>query len=112
MLGVLLVYDREVRIEASGRAEAAEQPVCRGVEGASVDLARGVAGQSGGAFQHFAGGAAGEGQEQDPFRPGASLDQVGYPQHQGTCFPGAGSGDYKERAVAERRCCQLFRVSA
>ena len=51
-----------------------------------------------GPVRHFGGGTAGEGQEQDPLRPGPRQDQMGNPMRQCARLTGAGACDDQQRA--------------
>src|SRR5215831_19435107 len=66
-----LVEDGERRRQTERLAMDAEEPVRDRVEGTAPDAARLAMAGALGAVEHLAGGPAAEGEQQDPFRPGA-----------------------------------------
>ena len=63
--GVALVHDRELRRHRRAPAELAQQAVARGVERSAVHARARGAHETFGTRQHFLGGAAREGEQQD-----------------------------------------------
>jgi len=63
-----------------------------------------------GAGEHLAGGAPREGEEQDPLRRDAALDQVRDAVDERARLARAGAGDDEQRPVAERDGALLLRV--
>jgi hypothetical protein len=81
-----------------------------GVKGATVHPRARGADQALGAGEHLSGGAAREGEEEDPLCRDAALDQVRDTVDERARLPRAGAGDDEERPVAERDGALLLRV--
>ena len=96
--------------QAGGLAEAAEQPVRGGVEGAAVHGAARAPDEALGAAEHLLRGTPRERQEEDAFRADPRLEQVRDAVHQRARLARAGSGDDQQRSVGVRRRLQLRRI--
>ena len=111
VFGVALVVDREPRVNADRFAVLPQQARSGPVKGASPDAAVhvGIAQHGGHAFDHLRGGAAGEREQQNPFRRHALRDQPGDAMHQRRRLAGAGAGDDQQRfqAVAGRLALRI-----
>ena len=77
------------------------------MEGAALHLVRGRANQPLTAPEHFVGGAAGEGEEQNASGGDAASYKVGNPVNEGSGFAGAGAGHDQEGGVAVGGRCGL-----
>ena len=88
----------------------ADDPVGDRVEGPAGDPPVGRPGAGSGPGQHVVGGAAGEGEQQDPAGLHALLAQPGGAGHQRARLPGAGAGQDQQRPARVRRRPALFFV--
>src|SRR5262249_35646138 len=106
VLGVAAIVDGEARMQTHPLAVLAEQPGGDGVEGSAPHPAGGsrplppVAEEAVDAPEQLRRRAPGEGEEEDPLRRHAAVDQVRHAVGEGGGLPGPGSGDEQERPVA------------
>ena len=102
VLRVALVHDGEVGRQAGGAAELAQEPVADRVEGAAVHARARGPDEPLGAREHLAGGAAGEGEQEDALGRDASLDEVRDAVDERARLAGARAGDDQQRARRRR----------
>ena len=86
--------------DAGRGPKAAQEPVRGGVEGPAVHLRGWLPDEALGAREHFLGGAAREGEQEDPLRRDAAVDQVGDAVDQRSRLSRSGAGDDEERSVS------------
>ena len=98
------------RGETGVGTELSEQAVPGGVERPALHAARHGAHEAFGAAEHFLGGAAGEGEEEDALGRDAALEQVRDAVDQRARLAGAGAGDDEQRTVAVGRGGSLLVV--
>ena len=84
-----------------GRTEAAKQAMGGAVERAAVHLPARPADQLRRAGEHLLGGAAREGEEEDPLGGDARFDEMGDAIDERPGLSGAGAGDDEERTVSK-----------
>jgi hypothetical protein len=111
ILGVALVENDEVRVEAQRPAVQAQQPVSDAVEGPAPDAAGGcLAHDPAGPAQHLGGGPPGEREQEDAAGVGAGADQGRDAGGDGQGLATAGPGDDEQRPAAVLGRGPLLRV--
>ena len=111
---VVRVVDDEVRVEADGRAVAAQDPGAQGMEGAHGHLAAGLlADQADDAGPQLRGGLVGEGDGEDLPGPDApDADEVGDAMSEDARLAAARAGQDEDRAVGRPNRPLLLRVQS
>ena len=111
---VVRVVDDEVRVEADGRAVAAQHAGTQGMEGAHGDLAaRLLTHQAHDAGPKLRGGLVGEGDGEDLPRPDAlDADEIGDAMSEDARLAAARAGQDQHRAVRRPNRPLLLRVQA
>ena len=81
-----------------------QNPVGKGVKGATGDKSAPCICKTGRPFQHFLGGLSGKGEKQNGFRINARLHQPGHPIDQSPGLSTASSGYDQNRSVDGHDC--------